>query len=302
MRTRATVARMQAPSASVILLTYNQRAHVGAALESVLRQDVDDIEVLVCDDHSTDGTWEEIQRVLEGYAGRKRVRAHRQPENIGVSRNNRLSIEMAAADLQISAHGDDLSAPTRVRRLLEVFRRTGASMVSHGATIGSEPGSARPMPTPGPTGMVSAEEVCAITWDARLLGATFAWDRRLWQRFGFFDPALLPSGGDHVLPLRAALSGGFFYIAEPLMFWRQHDAQMTALSTGRDEGTPLAEVRLAYNATAQLQRLRDLRAAGESQTAARLRCVQTAAGEVLTWSRARARLEHDGYTLGWVPR
>jgi glycosyltransferase involved in cell wall biosynthesis len=48
------------PAVSVIIPTYNRRALLGAAIESVLRQSWNDWELLVVDDGSTDGTAETI--------------------------------------------------------------------------------------------------------------------------------------------------------------------------------------------------------------------------------------------------
>jgi glycosyltransferase involved in cell wall biosynthesis len=50
------------PVVSVIIPTYNRRALVRAAIESILRQSWNDWELLVVDDGSTDGTPDEIPR------------------------------------------------------------------------------------------------------------------------------------------------------------------------------------------------------------------------------------------------
>ena len=47
-----------APRISVIIPTYNRRALIGRAVDSALNQTEKDIEVIIADDGSTDGTAE----------------------------------------------------------------------------------------------------------------------------------------------------------------------------------------------------------------------------------------------------
>jgi len=50
---------------SVVIPCYNYEAYVGEAIEGVLRQATPDMEVIVVDDGSTDGSWEVIRRYGE---------------------------------------------------------------------------------------------------------------------------------------------------------------------------------------------------------------------------------------------
>jgi glycosyltransferase involved in cell wall biosynthesis len=69
------------PRASVLIPTYNQVAYVAGAIETVLDQTYRDIEALVVNDGSTDGTRE----VLERYADDRRVRIFHNERNRGIS-------------------------------------------------------------------------------------------------------------------------------------------------------------------------------------------------------------------------
>ncbi len=73
---------MNRPRASVIIPTYNSGQFVGHAIESVLSQSVDDVELIVVDDGSVDGTAARVS----GYQPKVRyvVRPHRGP---GAARN-----------------------------------------------------------------------------------------------------------------------------------------------------------------------------------------------------------------------
>jgi len=109
------------PSASVVLLTYNQEQLVQEALQSVLNQDRDDIEIVVSDDCSTDDTWEKIQEVLEGYSGSKKVIAQRNPVNIGIVANFDVAFKKTTGDLIFMAAGDDISLPNRCSQSIQFW-------------------------------------------------------------------------------------------------------------------------------------------------------------------------------------
>jgi glycosyltransferase involved in cell wall biosynthesis len=49
--------------ASVLLLTYNQEGFVKEAMQSLIAQDVVDLEIVVSDDQSSDSTWEVVKLV-----------------------------------------------------------------------------------------------------------------------------------------------------------------------------------------------------------------------------------------------
>jgi hypothetical protein len=109
------------PSASVVLLTFNQERLVQDALQSVLNQDRDDIEIVVSDDCSTDGTWQKIQEVLSGYLGPKKVIAHRNPVNIGIVENFDVAFKKTTGNLIFMAAGDDISLPNRCSQSIQFW-------------------------------------------------------------------------------------------------------------------------------------------------------------------------------------
>jgi len=51
------------PGVSVVIPSYNRLRSLPRALQSVLRQTFEDIEVIVVDDCSTDGTWDYLQTI-----------------------------------------------------------------------------------------------------------------------------------------------------------------------------------------------------------------------------------------------
>ena len=104
-----------------MLLTYNQEQFVQDALQSLLNQDYEDMEIVISDDCSIDGTWEQIQTTLEGYKGPKKVIAIRNPANLGIVDNYAAAFKKTSGDLIFMAAGDDISLPNRCSRSIQFW-------------------------------------------------------------------------------------------------------------------------------------------------------------------------------------
>ena len=75
-----TSAKQNRPLVSIGLPVYNEAEHLAQALDSLLGQDYENIEVIISDNASTDGT----PQICADYAGKDgRVRYHRNETNIG---------------------------------------------------------------------------------------------------------------------------------------------------------------------------------------------------------------------------
>ncbi|MBX3300747.1 MAG: glycosyltransferase family 2 protein [Nitrospira sp.] len=88
------------PRISVVIPTYNRGRFIAKAIESVLRQSVMDLEVIVVDDGSTD----ETRTVLEEYSGRIR---YIYQENAGVSSARNAGIRLAQGEWVAFLDSDD---------------------------------------------------------------------------------------------------------------------------------------------------------------------------------------------------
>jgi glycosyltransferase len=95
---------------SVITAVYNNRATIAAALDSALAQSHDDVELVVIDGGSTDGTLE----VLQGYADRIGVLVSEPDRGIYDALNK--GLRLAGGEVVGFLHSDDLYADTEVLR------------------------------------------------------------------------------------------------------------------------------------------------------------------------------------------
>lgn len=102
---------------SVVVPAYNNAEYIVATMESILAQDYDDMEVIVSDHCSTDGTASLLQR----YTSHPKVSVLSTEAGGGAVRNwNRVSEEASGTLIKLVC-GDDLLEPTAVREQVAAF-------------------------------------------------------------------------------------------------------------------------------------------------------------------------------------
>ena len=101
---------------SVVMPTHNRQGYVGQAIESVLKQQHVEFELIIVDDASTDGTWDVIDRYAR-QDHRIRVAQHAENKGLAVSLNE--GLELAKHDLVARMDDDDVMLPTRLQRQIE---------------------------------------------------------------------------------------------------------------------------------------------------------------------------------------
>lgn len=102
---------------SAIIPTYNRGYIVDRAIESVLNQTYENIEVIVVDDGSTDNT----QEKLKEYGDRIRVVYHR---NSGPAAARNRGIEASRGEIIAFLDSDDVWLPTKLERQVSLLQRS----------------------------------------------------------------------------------------------------------------------------------------------------------------------------------
>jgi len=101
------------PLASIVIPSYNHRRFVGRALASAFHQTYPEVELVVVDDGSTDGSPE----LLRAYGTDPRLRLFEQ-ENRGAHAAIARGLELARGEYLFILNSDDAFAPRRVERLI----------------------------------------------------------------------------------------------------------------------------------------------------------------------------------------
>ena len=211
------------PRVSVIIPVYNQCQFIGQALDSVLGQMRDDVEIIVVDDGSTD----EIATALAPY--QDRIRYFRQ-ENAGPSSARNLGLEQSAGDFVVFLDSDDLMLPGKIDGHLVCFEADPElDLVNSGVRTFHD---------------VTGEEKVVEPWlrwseldlEGFLLSHAFflptiMFRRSVLEKTGGFDTRLRQAE-DVDLLLRMLLAGGrAAWLRASTIAYRQHETSLTR-STG----------------------------------------------------------------------
>lgn len=124
------------PKISVCMAAFQGERYITAQLRSVLDQLSEDDEVIVIDDHSTDGTREKVRALAD-----PRVCLVEHHANQGVAKSFEEAISRATGSVIFLSDQDDLWAPVKVSRVLQVFdKNPEVTLVTTDASLIDEDG------------------------------------------------------------------------------------------------------------------------------------------------------------------
>jgi glycosyltransferase involved in cell wall biosynthesis len=238
---------VERPVWSVMIPTYNCAHWTSATLESVLAQDEgpDRMQIEVVDDASSDAIRDVVAEVGGG-----RVTFHRQPENVGQSRNTSTCIQRARGHLVHILHGDDTVRPgfyATMARPFEAHPELGAAFC--GMIITDAEGRwdhIVPRVEDQPGILANWLETLAV-YNRAPPSATVV-RRSAYERLGGFDERL--GAPDWEMWMRVAAFYEVWYEPEPLLLYRHHEG---AVSGGpRPTGAHIADRRRIIDANRAL--------------------------------------------------
>lgn len=173
------------PLVSVVIPLYNKELHIERTINSVLAQNIQDFELLIIDDGSTDKSAE----VVKSFTDPRILLIHQ--ENAGVSAARNRGIKEAKADLIAFLDADDEWTPSfleTVLRLREKYPEAGAyatavSTVYNGTIIHSQYHS---VPSPNWEGIITDYFRSLILGDVVLCSSSVAIPRNILQEMNGF--------------------------------------------------------------------------------------------------------------------
>lgn len=124
------------PRVSIIIPALNAQAYIEKSVTSALSQTCPDIEVIVVDDGSSDGTVEMVEQFAKGDA-RVRLFRHGSPRGPSAARNT--GIAAARGEWISPLDADDAFAPNRIDYLLRAAHETGIDLIADNLMLCSFP-------------------------------------------------------------------------------------------------------------------------------------------------------------------
>ncbi len=238
------------PRVSIGLPVYNGEQFLAQTLESLLSQTFRDIEIVISDNASTDGT----QAICRSFAARDpRIEYIRQDTNLGASANYNVVVHRAHGEYFKWAAHDDLCEPTFIERCVELLDASPDAVVAYPRSVLiSDVGEVIEPVT---------EDMC-LPWDlpSRRL-RHFLWNTSLCHPvFGLIrSQALMRTNligpfhsSDVIVLIQLLLQGKFIEHPEPLFLRRMHAG--TSLWNKSDE-----DVATWYDTSAAKRRVPTLR-------------------------------------------
>ena len=211
---------------SVLIPTYNSERHLAECLDSVLAQDFDDMEILVSDDSSTDGTLS----VIKDYATRdSRIRWWQNSKNLGFVPNHNFCLLQACGEYVKFVHADDkLLSLSAIRKMADALDEN-ASAVLVGCRQHLTGAKSSPTILFHQSGLYDGRRtiVASLEQNTNLVGQPILTMFRRSSAKRGFDSRFV-GYLDFEMWCHLLEQGGFFYLAEDLATWRVHKTQQTA--------------------------------------------------------------------------
>jgi glycosyltransferase involved in cell wall biosynthesis len=214
----------------VLIPNYNNASYIGQCLQSVLTQTLEDWEIVVGDNASTDNS----VAMVEGFHDR-RIRVVRRPRTIGwVANVNLLLSEINTSPYVAVLHSDDWWEPAFLETSVELLDANPTSILATCAVQLLRDGQAlgvrglhlfRPSGASPTCGSVEATR--ALTRQSCIFAAGVLARADLYRRLGGYEESL-PQACDWLMWLRAVAEAPVQVWDRPLANYRSHDANLTA--------------------------------------------------------------------------
>jgi len=217
----------------VVVPVYNVEAYLPESLDSILSQSFDDLEVVIVDDGSTDGSSAVAQRYAAGHHNVRLVTT----ENHGLGAARNTGVSHARGELLAFADSDDTVLPDAYAAMVSTLEESGSDFVV-GAVVRNF-GAGPPSMSPRQRVRHQQRRLAITAADfPEILGDVFAWNkvfrREFWDRAGLAFPERVRYEDQPVLT-RAYLSARTFdVIRRPVYLWRIRE-DSTSITQRRHE-------------------------------------------------------------------
>lgn len=207
------------PLVSIGLPVYNGERFIRTALDSLLGQTYAQLELIICDNASTDQTAAICQEYL---AKDQRVRYYRNPTNLGAVKNFNRAFELSTGTYFMWAADHDLREPTFVERCVEIMQQDQTVVICYSQTVRLEPDGSYSAPIPprlDTRGLFEIARFQIVLWSLTYCYQVYGLMRSsALRRTGLARDTI---GPDAILLAELSLLGTFAYVPDRLFYIRR---------------------------------------------------------------------------------
>lgn len=232
------------PLVSILVPVYNQIKVVEQTLNSIATQSYQNVEIIVSDDSSTDGTQELLKLIS---SKNNKIQLYLQKVNLGITKNYNFIASKASGKYLALFAGDDVMFPEKITEQVKLLEdNPDASFCHHAVEILDNA-------TNKSRGIVSHRYVNGVTTIHDVLrnmgipGAMAIMCRRDAVKVPLLNPEI-PTASDWLQMIHLTMSGRGLYIDKPLCFYRK-DTEYNGKDPSRYEDDFLKTIkatRVAY--------------------------------------------------------
>ena len=214
---------------SVIVPVYNGEKYIRRCLASLFRQTLNDIEVIVIDDGSTDTTAEIVLECQKSYMSS--LQFYKNNENVGLGSSRNVGLQYAQGEYVIFVDADDWVEPEYCERLYSKARENGADIVYCGYVSESEKGDVIskfvPLHSDGEMSVPFAKEVFCDNLHSTISYWSQLVKREIYTETGFrcLDGANYDE--DYILLCLPFICEKIAVVDKPLYHWIQREESMS---------------------------------------------------------------------------
>lgn len=121
----------QYPFVTIGLMVYNEEKHIAMAIESILRQDYSNYEIVIADNASTDRTGEIVLKYADQDS---RIKYFKHTQNIGALDNFNFLVKHANGKYFVLAGGHDLWSQNYITALTDALENNLSAVLAHAPT------------------------------------------------------------------------------------------------------------------------------------------------------------------------
>ncbi|NDA62509.1 MAG: glycosyltransferase family 2 protein [Chitinophagia bacterium] len=215
------------PLISVVMATYNGKNFLAEQIDSLLAQTYSNIEIVICDDASTDGT----SLLLAQYAAKySHIRVYHNKENIGFIRNFERAISLSSGSLVALCDQDDYWYP---EKLSIQFKSLGnADLVYCDSQICDKNLVSSKQTISTISNCLSYNSCLQQAVFCRIYGNTMLFKKSMLQG-GLPFPTMIPH--DWWIAYLASCKAGIVFCNRVLVKYRQHDQNLIGAATGKSK-------------------------------------------------------------------